>query len=323
MSKKLYNNKHNTKSNTNKKVYKTKNWSEYNKSLINRGNITFWISESAIKKWLYSGIRKQGAPIIYSNLAIETILIIRFLFCLPLRNTQGLVISIIKLMNLNLVVPDYTTISRRQKSIKKGCHLKRYKKNEPIDIIIDSTGLKVFGEGEWKVRRHGYSKRRMWRKLHIVIDQKGNIITQKLTTNSISDSSAAETILDNIKLNVSSVSGDAGYDRKKIYKICKKLNSKAIIRPQNNARIRTEDVFLDRNKNVSDIRSLGSKKWRIRSGYSKRALVETAIFRYKITFGDKPQAHKFENQITEVAIKCYILNKFYELGRPNSYLTIA
>ena len=322
MSKKLYNNKNNTKSNLNKKKYKITNWNKYNKTLVNRGNITLWFSENSIKNWFFNGKRKKGAPKIYSDLAIKTILVIRSIFCLPLRNTQGFIESIVSLMKLKLSVPDYTTICRRQKTLCKQIDkiMKKVTKNEPLNIIIDSTGLKVFGEGEWKVRRHGYTKHRMWRKLHLTIDLKGNIISQILTTNSITDSTAGKEIIDNLPYKINSILADAGYDRKPMYEACKNKNCKAIIRPQNKARIRKEAVFDDRNKTVKEIKRTSSQRWRLTSGYSKRALVENTVFRYKITFGDKPQSRSLENQRTEAAIKCSILNKFYELGKPNSIM---
>ena len=322
VSKKLYNNKHNTKSNPDKKVYKLRNWSEYNKALVNRGNITFWFSENSIKYWFFRGKHKKGAPQIYSDLAIETMLIIRSLFGLPLRNTQGFVESIIPLLGLGLTTPDYSTICRRQKHLAEQMNkiIRSYAKKEQLNIFIDSTGLKVFGEGEWKTRKYGYTKRRMWRKLHLGTDSDGMIIAQILTTNSVTDSKAGKEIIDNLPDNIESVTGDAGYDRKDIYDACKRKKCKPIIRPQTNARIRKEEVFSQRNKTIKGIKKLGSKNWRISSRYSARALIENSMFRYKTSFGDKPQARSLENQKTETALKCCILNKFYELGKPNSYL---
>jgi hypothetical protein len=304
--------------------YKVKNWSEYNHSLKQRGEITFWFSESAIKEWIYKGPHKQGAPKRYSDLAIETILTIRSLFSLPLRNTQGFIQSLVKQMQLNIPVPDYTTICRREKSIKV-CSFKNISNHEPLHVLIDSTGLKVFGEGEWKVRRHGYTKHRMWRKLHLVVDlDSGNIMAQAITTNSVTDADAAVHILTSPQDSIDTLIGDTGYDYFKIYDLCQQKGISPIIKPKKNARIRLSDktvnAWASRNKHLTTIQNKGLPYWKKHSGYSKRSLAETTMFRYKTTFGDKPLAHSLENQKIESTINCNILNKFYTLGKPNSYL---
>lgn len=320
MSKKRYNNKNNTKKTENKKIkYKLRNWSEYNRSLKQRGSITFWFNKEVSKNWLFRGPHKQGAPLKYSNIAIETLLTIRCFFKLPLRGIEGYIKSLIALLKLNIDIPDYTTLCRRQSSLKVPIkHYSRY--SEPIHVILDSTGLKVFGEGEWKVRRYGYTKRRSWRKLHLAIDNKGNIIASDITNNNITDSIGAKKLIDSVKeIPINKLIGDAGYDKKHIYEFCHQNSITPIVHTQKNARIRDGDIWEKRNSNIIKQKKLGKEQWKKDSGYSKRSLVENTVFRYKKTFTDKPQAYLLKNQAIEVSLKCNILNKFLALGRPVTY----
>lgn len=315
--------KKNKKSKKTRIPYKVRNWSFYNKSLIQRGDITFWFSEEAISQWLYTGKHSQGAPKIFGDTAIMTALTIRSLYSLTLRSTQGFIRSLIKLMAIEVPVMDYTTICRRQKNLKVPCM--RYKKStEPINVIIDSTGLKVFGEGEWKVRKHGWCKHRMWRKLHITINSDtGEILSNTLTTNSVTDADEAPVLLNAITDTIGSLNGDGSYDKWLIYDMLKQNNISPIIPPQKNARIKihgnntTEPLY--RDEAIRSIRIMGRQNWKQSVGYHRRSLVETAIFRYKTQFGDKPLAHSLINQGVETSINCNILNLFTSFGRPDSY----
>ena len=305
-----------------KKVrYKVKNWSEYNRSLINRGNITFWFSEDIVDKWYHAGPATRGAQKVYSDMAIGISLIIRSVFTLRLRSLQGFMEGLREITGLDIDIPNYTTVCRRQAGIRVG---RNYPKNVhgDINVILDSTGLKVFGEGEWKVRRHGYTKRRMWRKLHIASTSEGEIVAELLTTNSVTDSDAGVRMLDGLE-NIGRCLGDKGYDQKKIYEKCADKNIRAVIPPQANARIRLDEdcktAWRLRNKNIRAIRRKGFDRWSKDTGYGKRSIGENVFYRYKKYFGDKPLAHKLENQMTEVNLKCAILNTFMKFGKPISY----
>jgi len=165
-------------------LYKVKNWSSYNRSLINRGNITVWIKEDIIDHWQASYEKKNGRPLLYSDQYIEVALTIRSLFGLSLRATQGFLEGLISMMKLD--IPHFTRLCRRSKSLKVQYKVKKHK--GPVDLVIDSTGLKVHGEGEWKTRVHGKSKRRGWKKLHIAMDPKNfQIISMELTNSRKSD----------------------------------------------------------------------------------------------------------------------------------------
>src|SRR5690606_5642925 len=150
-------------------TYRIKNWPEYNRALIERGSITIWLDENAIEKW-FSKVHtcEAGRPATYSDDAILMMLMLREVYHLPLRGLQGFVESLFDKMDVNLPVPSYSQISRRAKSLHKK--IKRLLCGKNVEhIVFDSTGLKVYGEGEWQVRTHGKSKRRSWRKLHIGI----------------------------------------------------------------------------------------------------------------------------------------------------------
>lgn len=152
-----------------KQTFKITNWAAYNKVLVNRGSLTFWLDESAIQAWYDEPDTSScGRPQRYSELAITTVLMPKRVFHLPLRAAHGFIDSIFILMKLPLRCPDYSCVSRRAKSVSVPFNTPT--RGEIAHLVINSTGLKVFGEGEWKVKKHGQEKRRVWRKLHLAVD---------------------------------------------------------------------------------------------------------------------------------------------------------
>lgn len=299
-----------------KDKYKIINWKEYNESLKQRGSITIWISEEALELWKYTGPKLKGGQKKYSDLAIETSLTIRKVYHLKLRQTEGFINSLIQIMQVNLEVPDYSTLSRR--AGKLNISLGNFKDNGNIDIVVDSTGLKVYGEGEWKVRKHGWSKHRTWRKLHIGIDGvTQEIIAEELTENNIDDADVIEDVL-NVSDDIDSFTGDGAYDKKKVRKILTKKKIKQKIPPQRNAVISKEADYdlQSRDKAIKRIKSIGREKWKQEVGYHRRSLVEVAMFRYKTIIGDEILSRKFVNEKVEVRLGCAILNKMTALGMP-------
>lgn len=305
------------------KRYRIRNWSDYNRALVKRGSLTLWFDENAIQNWHHvESSRKQGRQNIYSDMAIECMLTLKALFHLPLRATQGLVLSLVELLKLRITVPNYTTLSRRQG--KLDIVLMTQKKNEPLHAVFDSTGLKIFGEGEWKVRQHGYNKRRTWRKLHLGIDEAtGEIIASALTTNDMGDGEMLSDLVEQIKRPIAQASGDGAYDSFDNYDLLTNMGTKATIPPRENAKIKqhgnSKEMFSARNEIIRDIRLLGRATWKKQSGYHRRSLAETAMFRIKTIFGDKLDAINFNNQATEAFIKCNALNKITQLGMPVTY----
>lgn len=313
------------------KKYKIFNWPEYNKSLIQRGSINIWIDEDAIKKWRNtSHTGKAGRPQIYSDEAILMMLIIREVFHLPLRALQGFVQSVFKFMNIDLPVPSYTQVSRRAEKLhKKVKRLLKGKNN--CDIIFDSTGLKVRGEGEWKIKVHGKSKRRTWRKFHIGIDaETQDIICCELTDNATGDAEMAEEMLNKLPIKVRSVSGDGHYDASRVRKKVHEKGGKCKIPPPIDAVYKegTESWEKERDDAVLIIKGLGGGEdgrdlWKKLSGYHKRSLVETSMFRIKTLFGGNLKARSMGAQITESLCKALSLNKMNKLGLPTSKMIFS
>jgi Transposase DDE domain len=311
----------------NKPIYRIRNWAEYDTSLRRRGSLTFWISQELIENWTTqekSGGR--GASPTYMDAAIETLAVVKYLFGQASRQAEGLLSSIFELMKVSLPVPDHTTLSRRLARL--DVRLPVQHKEQARHLVCDSTGVKVYGEGEWKVRVHGYSKRRTWRKLHLCVDEETReIIVAGGSTNSVSDGEMLPEMLAEVGDEVRQVSCDGIYDQRKCYEAIKGVSARAAIPPRRGARIwqhgNTKAERHVRDENLRSIRKKGRKVWKEDVGYHRRSLAETTVFRYKITFGDKSQSRKIENQFTEMFIKCAVLNKMVHLGMPQSYKVAA
>lgn len=306
-----------------KDKYRVTNWSSYNKSLVDRGNITLWISESAMENWYYEGPDQRGGQFEYSDSCIECLLQLKVVFRLAYRQVEGFATSIIKLMGFDVVVPSYSQISRRAVNLSVDLNLP--KSNMPIFLVIDSTGLKVYGEGEWKTRKHGISKRRTWRKLHLGVDEKTGLIhAQVLTENGKGDGDAQQVkgLLEQVKTTVDKFSGDGAYDTFEIWTLLKKLNIEGIIPPQKNAVYWVDEMDnlldLDRNNILEQIEKIGRKGWKEKSNYHRRSLSETAMMRFKTIFGATQYSRIFEKQKTEAAIKVNCLNIMTRTGMPIS-----
>lgn len=302
------------------RTYKITNWREYNESLVSRGDITVWFSEDALKSWEHPNDRvKVGRPFVYSDTAVECLLTIRELFKLPYRQTEGFGRSLTELLQVDVAIPDFTSLAKR--AAKLGISLAVANKRGPIDIVVDSTGLKVFGEGEWKMRTHGKSKRRTWRKVHLTVDPDTHeIIAEVLTENSGHDADQVEPMLAQIDQPVETFYGDGSYDKWKVYGALDGRNIQSVIPPQHNAKIKQHGNAtsepLPRDEAIRGIRRLGRKGWKQEVGYHLRSLAETAMFRLKQTFGDKLKNRKLDNQKTESRIRCKILNRFTRIGLP-------
>ena len=311
-----------------KNSHRVTNWSFYNKALVNRGDITIWIDEEVATSWYYHGPGQQGAQYVYSDECIECLLGIKAVFKLPYRQLKGFAGSLIKLMGLDIIMPSYTQICRRASNLEVNIEVPKSK--APIYVVVDSTGLKVYGEGGgadllWKTRKHGVSKRRTWRKLHLGVDENtGFVHAQILTENGEGDGDAqqAKGMLGQIKSPIDKFSGDGAYDTIEIWEMLKELEIEGIIPPQENA-IYWVDEFdnllnLDRNKILEQIDTIGRKEWKKASNYHRRSLSETAMMRFKVIFGPTLYSRIFEKQKTEAAIKIKCLNKITAIGMPIS-----
>jgi hypothetical protein len=305
---------------TRKGTYKITNWSKYNESLVQRGSITFWFCEETIEKWRHDNANPRvGHPFVYSDTAVECMLVLRELFQLPYRQTEGLGKSLVELMQIELDIPDYTSLAKR--AAKMGVSLDIAKHTGSIDVVVDSTGLKVFGEGEWKMRKHGKSKRRTWRKLHLAVNPDTHEIeAETLTENSCDDASQVDELLDQVAGKIDGFYGDGAYDKWKVYETLKNRRIKAIVPPQRNARIKRHGNSggrpLSRDVAIRAIRHGGRRRWKESVGYHRRSLSETAMYRMKCCFGDHLKNREIGNQRTETRLRSKILHKFTRLGLP-------
>ena len=199
-----------------KQRYRVTNWAEYDASLRQRGSLTVWFSDEAIAAWRAEPRTTRGGQPHYSALAIQTALMLRAVFRLALRQTEGLIGSILQLLGLDLAVPDHSTLSRRAETLEvpKPCPSSR----GPVHLLVDSTGLRLGGPGEWLTENHGTRRRRSWRKLHIGVDaETGQILASELTSNDVDDGSQVEPLLDQITAPLASFIGDGAYDQIDIY----------------------------------------------------------------------------------------------------------
>ena len=302
-----------------KQQYRIRNWKQYNKALTNRGSITFWFDQQAIQSWLnYGKSGRRGKPRTYGDACILCMLVLKNVYPLPQRATYGLVCSLMQLMKLDLPVPHPTILSRRASTLEVT--LPRKNKNAPLHVLVDATGLKVYGEGEWKVRTHGIGKRRTWRKLHIAMDEAtGEILASVATTSNVSDKEVLANLLEQIRGEIEQVTADGGYDYRSCYEVIAHMRARAVIPPRRTGRIHRQDEALRaRNENLRRIRR-GRKKWKRESRYHRRSLIETAMMRMKRIFGSGLSTRRFQNQATEMRVRCAALNRMTQMGMPESY----
>jgi len=256
-------------------------------------------------------------PRTYSEVAIETAVMIRQVFSLTLRSTQGFMESLVKLMGLDLAIPDYSCISRRSDGLK----LRKLLNNiEPgSHVIIDSSGLKVYGKDEWHQEKHKAKANRTWRKLHLVIDENHNIIATELTSNEVGDPSAVDDLLSQIEHDFDTVIADGAYSGNPTYNKIeeKQPGAKIIIPPPKNALVQ-DDGNSQRNGHIKMIEEKGREAWQAITGYGRRALVELAMLRYKTLIGNKLKARKLPRQIAEAQASVRAINKMTQLGMPVS-----
>lgn len=300
------------------RTYRTTNWSTYNKALISRGNISIWFDSAT--QWYAPSIGKHGRNQTYSDTAIQYCLMIKSLFRLSLRMVTGFVQSLIKLSGLNWTAPDYSTICRRQKHIDIAISCQ--KSRDGLHLLVDSTGLKFLGEGEWKRKKHQPEYRRQWRKLHIGIDAETlQIRAVQLTTNNVSDSQVLGDLLDQIPPDelIDSVYTDGAYDTKQCRQVIADRQAHAVIPPRKNAKPWKDQKTgsLERNELLKTVKRLGRAVWKKWSGYHRRSLVETKMHCIKL-LGDKLSSRNFQSQVNEIHARVAVLNRFTELGRPHT-----
>lgn len=291
--------------------------------MVKRGSLTVWVEAGVASQWWHVGPHQRGAQWTYSDVAIETVLTLKEVFHLPNRATEGLARSLMDLLGLALDVPDHSTLSRRSKTVR--VRLPR-KATGPLHAVLDSSGLKVYGAGEWTVRQHGASKRRTWRKIHLVIDAEASEIEAALVTDAgVHDAEAAPWLLAQLARPLTSLSADGAYDRANVYAALATQAPSATIAipPRRDATIQQHGNCLapplTRDANLRYIRQHGRAKWKREHGYHRRSLAETAMFRLKTLFGQQLSARRLDTQATQVGIRCRALNLMTHLGLPDTH----
>jgi hypothetical protein len=301
--------------------YKVMNWRDYEAGLRQRGSLTIWFTGEAIAAWRAAPRTTPGGQARYSDLAIETALILRRVFHQPLRQTEGLVGSLLELMELDLPVPDHTTLSRRTRTLAVAPQFRMA--SEPVHLLVDSTGVKLNGPGEWLIEKHGTQRRRAWRKLRLGIDAKtGTIVASTLTSREVDDAAELGALLDQVDEPLAAVVADGAYDQDNVYDTVAEHSAEAlvVVPPRATAVLSplAETDPTQRDRHIQVIADQGRMGWQKTSGYNARAGAEGAMSRYKRIIGDTLRSHNRIAREVETRIAVTILNRMLDLGRPES-----
>src|SRR3982751_5573293 len=309
------------------------NWRDYDESLRRRGSVTVWFSDEAVEAWEAERRTSRGGQPESSDLAILTALTFKAVFRLAYRQTEGLIGSVIGLLGLDLAVPDHTTLCRRAETLE----VPRPKPRgagagdgddagggaEPLHLLVDSTGLKLYGAGEWLVEKHGAKRRRSWRKMHLGVDaDTGRIVAATLTDRDEDDAAQVGPLLDQVAEPVASVTADGAFDQDRVYADVAERHPDAdvIVPPRSTAvpSATAETVPTQRDCHLQLIAEKGRMGWQKASGYNARTRAEATIGRFKRVIGDGLRSHTDQRRATEMDVAVQVLNRMLELGRPES-----
>ena len=311
--------------------YKVMNWKSYNNALKQRGNITIWFDDKAIRNWYAKHNGKPGGQRTYSNIEIETASIIRLVFHLPLRQTEGFMYSLTKLMNIDLRIPDFSTLSRRIR--KLAVKLSSQATHKPgTHIIIDGSGLSTHGADEFRQLQNGLTRIKGYRRLHVAINEHQEITACELTTIRGNEKKQVPKLLRKIHDHCECIMADKNYDDQYVYSAIEKYRPTCYVRPvkrdtytvvippHSNAKIRKRKrrYPLERSHHAEIIKDRGMMYWQKHTGYGKRSLVEVAFSRYKRIFGKQMHAIDLANQKAEAKLACKALNIMSSLGMPET-----
>jgi Transposase DDE domain len=304
-----------------KQRHRVTNWAEYDAALRQRGSLTVWFTDAAIAAWRAVPRTTPGGQPHYSALAILTALTLRAVFRLALRQTEGLIGSILRLLGLELAVPDHSTIGRRATTLEVP--LSPRSATEPLHLLVDSSGLKLGGPGEWLREKHGTKKRRSWRKLHLGVDAAtGRIEAAELTTHEVDDGSQVGPLLDQVAGPLASFTGDGAYDRDDVYRdVAARHPDAAVIVPPRRDAVPSETAIAaptPRDRHLQLIAERGRMAWQKATGYQARAKAEAAMSRYKRVIGESLRSRTEPGRATEMVIAVHALNRMLDLGRPKS-----
>ncbi len=310
--------------------YRVTNWPAYDRALQRRGSLTVWVTPEALAAWRPPRTGGRGRPCRYSEVAIETGHLLRLAFGRPWRQTEGLLRSLTALLGAEVGVPDHTTFSRRSPGLSLATSLAQAQSQPggPVHVVIDATGLKVHGAGEWLAEKHGERGRRTWRKLHLAVDPgTGEILASELTTSEEGDAALVGPLLDQVTGPIASVTADGAYDGEPVYRAVSERQPDppvAVIIPPRAGAVASATANTMpslRDRHIRMIEDRGRMGWQTAVGYGKRSLGETAVFRYKAIIGRSLRARTLPAQRTEARVACAVLNRMTRLGRPVSQRT--
>lgn len=298
--------------------YQTTNWRDYNAALKARGSLLIWLDPAM--QWYAPASGKPGRQPTFSDTAIQCCLSIKVLFGLALRQAIGMVEGLIKLAGLDWRVPNYSTLSRRQQMLTVQIPARR--STDGLHLLIDSTGIQFLGEGEWKRKKYGAEYRRQWRKVHLGIDAHTlEIRAMEVTGNGVGDAPVLPDLLAQIPADeaIASVRADGAYDTKCCHRAIAERGAEAIIPVRKNGQPWKEngDGARVRNEALRAMRRLGLAIWKRWSGYHRRSLVEAKMRCFKL-LGERVKARTFERQVAELQIRAALLNRFTQLGTPQT-----
>ena len=274
-----------------------------------------WLSPTAIASWHAKPSGRRGGQQKYSDVAIETALTLGLMFHLPLRQTEGFVGSLFEIMNIHLQAPDHTTLSRRGQQL--NVRLRPSMFSGSVHLVIDSSGLAIFGKGQWAAAKHGGKGMQGWKKLHLGVDQAGFIVAQVLTDSNVDDATTGVDIIGQVKRDISTVIGDAAYDTRPIYKAAKNRGAKVVVPPIKTAR-EGRPRSPERDRTARRVRKVGIRQWKKEAGYHRQGRTENTFFRYKLIFGSRLRARGANAQVVGARLACKILKRLRDLGRPAS-----
>ena len=294
--------------------YRTTNWKSYNRALKQRGSLLIWLDKDMA--WRGPRTGGNGRPAVFSDAAIQFCLMVKVLFGLPLRQTTGTVESILSMAALDWPVPDFSTLSRRQKRIT--VQISNRRAPGPLNLLVDSTGIKFLGDGEWLARKHGTQRRRQYRKVHLAMDTTtGDIRAVEFTSSDKGDSPVLPHLLDQIPHDeqIGTVTGDGAFDTRRCHTAILERGGTAVIPIRKNGRRWREDCLAAkaRNEILKATQHLGRAAWKRWSGYHVRSRIEAKMKCLK-AFGERIASRDPDRQTAEVQIRVALMNHFNALG---------
>lgn len=295
-------------------MHHKRDWSKYNRTLVNRGNINLWVTPQALENWAAKKEKKNGHPFVYGNELIKGMCYIRFKFHLSLRETEGFFLSLMNCIDISFKAPCYTQLCRRMKKLPLPKHLLKTK--HVTDIVIDTTGLKVYGAGEWRGHRYGSQKR--WKKLHLALEPRsGKLVFAKMTNEHVHDTHYIEEALQRMNRKHGRVLFDGIADSRRCYETAQKYNKRLLTLPKKGAVLRRESEYADRNDAIRIIHGLGGDRlakslWGKLVGYSRRVIIESMISRWKQLFSGRLKSVCDECREIEVHLKSMMINKMVD-----------